>query len=73
MKLFEGSATTDWEEMETKLVLIVGEGRVKLMRPMDPTAINNHHDLFVGVATGRHHLMDILAQFLSTKMEDDCG
>ena len=57
--------------MEAKLALIVGEGRVKLMRSMDPTPIDDHHDLFAGFAEDRHHLMDILAQFLGIKMGDD--
>ena len=39
--------------------------------PMDPTAIDNHHDLFAGFAEGRHHLMEILAQLLGIKMGDD--
>ena len=29
-----------------KFVVIVGEGRVELVRPMDPAAIDDHHDLF---------------------------
>src|SRR5712692_5147776 len=54
--------------MEAQLALIVVEGRVKLMRPMDPAAIDDHHDLFVGFTKGRHHLMEILAQLLGIKM-----
>jgi hypothetical protein len=57
--------------MEAQLTLIVGEGRVKLMRSMDPTAIDDHHDLFLGFAEGRHHLVEILAQLLGIKMGDD--
>src|SRR5262252_1067887 len=38
---------------------------------MDPTAIDDHHDFFVGFAEGRHHLMDILAQLLGIKMRHD--
>ena len=38
---------------------------------MDPTAIDDHHDLFAGFAEGRHHLMDILAQLLGIKMGHD--
>jgi hypothetical protein len=42
------------------------------MRPMDPTAIDDPHDLFVCFAAGRHHLMDVLAQLLGITMGDDC-
>ena len=46
----------------------VCEGGSELVSPMNPTAIDDHHDLFVGFAEGRHHLMDVLAQFLGVKM-----
>jgi hypothetical protein len=51
--------------------MVVVEGRVELVRPMDPAAIDDHHDLFAGFAEGGHHLMDILAQLLGIKMRDD--
>ncbi len=57
--------------MEAKLVMIVLKGRVQLVRPMDPAAIDDHHDLFTGFAEGRHDLMDILAQLLHIKVRDD--
>ena len=57
--------------MEAKLAVIVVEGRIELVRAVDPTAIDDHHDLFVGVAEGCHHLMDILAQLLRIKVRDD--
>ena len=57
--------------MEAKLALIVVEGRIKLMRSMDPTPIDDHHNLFVGFAKGRHDLMEILAQLLGIKMRHD--
>jgi hypothetical protein len=38
---------------------------------MDPTAIDDHHDLFRGFAEDRHDLMEILAQRLRSKMWDD--
>src|SRR5262245_51050942 len=57
--------------MEAKLAMVVVEGRVELVRPMDAAAIDDHHDLFAGLAEGRHHLMDILAQLLGIKMRDD--
>src|SRR5207253_8839178 len=51
--------------------MVVVEGRVELVRPMDAAAIDDHHDLFASCAEGRHHLMDILAQRLGIKMWDD--
>src|SRR5713101_1656603 len=57
--------------MEAKLAVVVLKGRVELVRPMDPAAINDHHDLFAGFAEGCHHLMDILAQLLGIKVWHD--
>jgi hypothetical protein len=57
--------------MEAKLIVVVVESGVELVRPMDPAAIDDHHDLFAGFAERGHHLMDILAQLLGIKMRDD--
>jgi hypothetical protein len=38
----------------------MGEGRIELVRPMDPAAIDNHHDVLACSAEGGHHLMEIL-------------
>ena len=54
--------------MEVKRAVVVLKRRVQLMRPMDPTAVNDHHDLFLSFAKDGHHLMDVLAQFLGVKM-----
>ena len=54
--------------MEAQLALVVVECRVKLMRPMNPTAIDDHDDLFAGFAKDCHHLMDILTQLLGIKV-----
>src|SRR5436309_13145225 len=54
--------------MEAKLAVVVLECRVKLVRPMDPAAIDDDHELFPGLAEGRHHLMNILAQLLRIKV-----
>ena len=54
--------------MEVKLAVVVVECRVELMGSMDPAAIDDHHDLFLGFAEGRHHLMEILAQLLGIKV-----
>jgi hypothetical protein len=57
--------------MEAQLAVIVLQGRVELVRPMNPAAIDDHHDLFASCAEGRHHLMEILAQFLGIKVRHD--
>jgi hypothetical protein len=49
----EVMATMGREEMEAKLALVAVEGRVELVRPMDPAAIDDHDDLFVGFTGGR--------------------
>jgi hypothetical protein len=51
--------------------VVVLKGRVKLVGPMDPAAIDNHDDLFAGFPEGRHHLMDILTQLLGIKVWHD--
>ena len=38
---------------------------------MDPAAIDDHDDLFLGFPEGRHHLMEILAPLLGIKMRHD--
>ncbi len=60
--------TMGWEEMEAQRAVGVVEGRVELVRPMDPTPIDDHHHLFTSLAEGGHHLMEILAQLLGIKM-----
>src|SRR3989442_4533661 len=57
--------------MEATLAVVVFECRVELVSPMDPAAIDDHHDLFLGFAEGRHHLMEILAQLLGIKVRHD--
>src|SRR5262249_42364532 len=57
--------------MEAKLVMIVVEGRIELVCPVDPAPIDDHHDLFAGGAEGGHHLVDILAQLLGIKVRND--
>src|SRR5919197_4069701 len=54
--------------MEAKLVVVVLKGRIELVGPMDPAAIDDHHDLFAGFPEGRHHLMDVLPQLLGIKV-----
>jgi hypothetical protein len=57
--------------VEVQLALIVIEGCVELMGPMDPAAIHDHHDLFAALAERRHDLMQILAELLSIKVRHD--
>ena len=57
--------------MEAKLTVVVLKRRVELVCPMNPTAIDDHHDLFVRFTEGRHHLMDVLTQFLGIKVGHD--
>ena len=51
--------------------MVVLECRVKLVRPMDPAAIDDHHDLCASFAEDGHHLMDILPQLLGIKVGHD--
>src|SRR5919108_2117745 len=51
--------------------MVVVEGCVELVRPMDATAIDDHDDLFASFAKDAHDLMNILAQLLGVKMRDD--
>ena len=67
----EVMSAVGWQEMEAKLLMIVVEGCVELMRPMDPAPIDDHHHLFAGFAEDRHDLMEILAQLLGIKMGPD--
>ena len=57
--------------MEAKRAVVMVEGRVELVRPMDPAPIDDHHDLFPGFAEDRHHLVHILAQLLGIKVRHD--
>ena len=56
------------QEMEAKLIVVVVESRVELVRSVDPAAIDDHHDLFAGFAEDRHHLVHILTQLLGIKV-----
>lgn len=39
--------------------------------PVDATAIDDHHHLFLGGAKNMHHLMDILTKFVGIEMGHD--
>src|SRR5262245_1457823 len=60
--------TMGGEEMEAQLALVVVEGGVELMGPMDPTAVDDHDDLCAGFAEGRHHLVQIWSELLGIKV-----
>ena len=54
--------------MEAQCSVVMVESCVELVRPVDPAAINAHHDLFTGFAENRHHLVNILPQLLGIKV-----
>jgi hypothetical protein len=43
----------------------------ELVCPVDATAVNDHHDLFPGMAHERQHLMDIRAPPLGIPLGDE--
>ncbi len=63
----EGVPTMGREAMEAKLLVVVGESGVELVRPVDPAALDDHHDLCAGCAEGRPYLVHILPQLLGIK------
>ena len=67
----EVMSAVGWQEMEAKFLMIVVEGRVELMCPMDPAPIDDHDHLFAGFAENCHHLMEILPQLLGIKVRHD--
>src|SRR5438132_7292064 len=50
---------SDWQELQPKAPLPMRERRGKRVRPVDATAIDDHHHLFPGGGKDGHHLMDI--------------
>src|SRR5215831_1159540 len=58
--------------MEATLLVGVVESRVELVRPVAPAAIDDHHDLFAGVAEDGHHLMHLWPQLLGSTMRHNC-
>jgi hypothetical protein len=57
--------------MELKLPSIVFQSGGEFAGPMNATPIDDHHDVFPGVAKDMHDLMEILAKFLRIKMGHD--
>src|SRR5215475_12536175 len=57
--------------MEAQLAVVVVEGRVELVGPMDAAAIHDHHDVLAGFAEGGHDWMEIWASLLGVKVGHD--
>jgi hypothetical protein len=64
-------AASRGQKMQIKLLMPVLKRRRERVRPMDPTAIDHHNDLFPRAAKEGHHLMDILAKPLGIKLRDN--
>ena len=47
------------------------EGGGELVGPLAPTAIDDHHDLWLGFPKDAHDLLHILAQGFGVKMQHD--
>ena len=60
------------EAMEAQRAVVVLKRRVKLVGPMDPAAIDDHHDLCARCAEGRHHLRPILTELWGIQVRHDC-
>jgi hypothetical protein len=60
--------TMGWEEVEAPRAVVVVEGRVERMRPVDPAAVDDHHHFFASCAADCHHVMEILPQLLGIKV-----
>ena len=60
------------EAMEAQRAVVVLKRRVKLVGPMDPAAIDDHHDRCARWAEGRHHLLPIVTELWGIKVRHDC-
>jgi hypothetical protein len=67
----EVMAAVGGEEMEVQLSRIMCQGGGQFFGPMDATAIDDPHDLFIGFAKDVHDLMQILAQGFCVNMRHD--
>jgi hypothetical protein len=63
--------TRGGEKMAASLAVVVVEGRVELVGPLDAAAIHDHHDVLAGVAQGRPDLMEIVASLLGLTVGHD--
>jgi hypothetical protein len=64
-------ATVGREHRERQLAVVVVECGVELVRPRDPAAIDDHHDLFPGFAEGCPDWVEIWAQLLGITVRHD--
>jgi hypothetical protein len=64
-------AAAGGQELQPKAPLPMGERRGERVRPVDATAIDDHHDLFPGGAKRGHHLMNVLSKSLGIQLWDD--
>jgi hypothetical protein len=60
-----------WQALQPKARLPMDQRQGERVRPVDATAIDDHHHLFPSGSKGGHHLMDILSKPLSIKLWDD--
>src|SRR2546427_9952942 len=65
-------ATMGREAREAQRAVGVLKGRIALVRPMDPAAIDDHHGLFPHCAAGGHHLLPIVASLVGITVGHDC-
>lgn len=54
--------------VEARCAIVRVESRVERVHPLDAAAINDHHHLCAGCATGRHHVMQIVPKLLRVTM-----
>jgi hypothetical protein len=67
----EVMAAVGGQEMELQLSRLMCQCGGKFFCPMDATAIDDHHDLFIGFAQEVHDVMQILAQGFCVTMRHD--
>lgn len=63
--------TVGGQQMQAKLIVPMRQCRGQFFGAMDPTASDDHHDLFPGFAKNSPHLMEILAKFVGIKVRHD--
>jgi hypothetical protein len=61
-----------WEEMDAQRAVVGVAWRLALLRPGEPTALDDQHDRWVGVAAGRPHVLAIRAPLLRITVRDAC-
>src|SRR5262245_65502432 len=64
-------AASRGQKIQLKLLVPVRKRRREFVRPMDPTEIDHHNDLFPRAAKDVHHLIDILAKTPGNQLRDN--